>query len=391
MKLFDSLHKDKQTVLVVNGYNATNGGGLRIFQGLISYLGGLSQEGVCTQPIIIFSPRHVDLFIEKAYKLGMNVIVYSPTGIQLIDQILLYYFYLPIRAFLAQKSECLLNLGDLIVPCVSRQIYYLDWPYAIQEAKDIWQKMNFIQRIYRLSKLSNIKIFVNVPRVMIVQSQFVANKMTLALGRTSSVVIPCPVEKPKVLQEYDHPGIISNNKGIYQFLCLSSFAPHKNIEILLSVANVLKMRGIQIRIVLTLDSRLPNVNAFLKKIYQSKLSSYLRNVGPLSFDKVEDYFDCSDALLLPTKLETFGIPYVESLARGKPILTSDLPFAHEVCKTGTLFFDPSDPNDIANVIQKFIQNPRIEFDQSIVDRLVTECRPSNVYAEILDQVKFHDK
>ena len=34
----------------------------------------------------------------------------------------------------------------------------------------------------------------------------------------------------------------------------------------------------------------------------------------------------------------------------RPILTSDLPFAHDICKEAALYFDPLSPQDIGDVI-----------------------------------------
>ncbi len=388
MKARKAFRKDRPTTVVVNGYNLTHGGGLRIFQGLIGFLGKNYKKDCLSPPVIIFSPRHNQSCIQDAYALGLNVIIYRPTGIQQIDQTLLYFLYLPVRALFAQKSECLLNLGDYIVPYVSRQVYYFDWPYAIQDAKDVWHKMSLVQRINRGIKLSNIRIFVDTPDKVIVQSQFIARAMIQKLRRKSLVVIPCPVEKVSSSTIYKQSKNFSDTSKIYQFLCLSSFATHKNIEILLNVAKILKMRDVQFRIILTLDSKIAGVAAFLTRINESGMSKYFLNVGALSFSEVDKWFMHSDALLLPTKLETFGIPYVESLARQRPILTSDLPFAHELCKTGTVFFNPNDPDNIAIVIEEFIQNRGVAIDQEKIDNLVDGCCPKRVYAEIVAQTQY---
>lgn len=48
----------------------------------------------------------------------------------------------------------------------------------------------------------------------------------------------------------------------------------------------------------------------------------------------------------------------------KPILTSDLSFATTVCGDAALYFNPMDPNDIANKIRELITN------QSLYNNLV---------------------
>lgn len=380
--------QNKYPNLVVNGYNCTNGGGLRIFQGMVRFLGDLPKDGSTSAPVVLFSPRHDASLIDEARALGLTVIVYQPTRFQQLDQALLYFVNLPIRALFARHSECLVNLGDFIVPFARRQIYYFDWLYAVIEAADVWKQMTWPERINRAIKWANIRLFIKTPKVVIVQSQFVAQQMIKVLGRQSPIVIPCPVE------EFEHeatpsvPAMPHSISRTHRFLCLSSFASHKNVDILLKVAAHLKSRGLAAQILLTLDDTDRKVKAFTKRIDESELSQFIVNIGVLKFRDVDAWFAISDALLLPTKLETFGLPYVESLTRGRPILTSDLPFAHEICRTGTMFFDPDDPENIADAIETFIQNGGIDIDEAEVRRIVEDCRPERVFSEILSQTRF---
>lgn len=375
--------QNKHPPLIVNGYNSTHGGGLRIFEGLVRFLGAIPKEDFVSVPVVVFSPRHNLALIDEARALGLKVWVYSPTGIQQLDQILLYFIHLPIRAHLIRHSECLLNLGDFIVPFARNQIYYFDWLYAVTVATDVWKQMSFSELFNRGIKWANIKTFIKTPRVVVVQSQFVARQITEVLGHPSPTIIPCPVEEFNATPQPNLPLISESEERAPQFLCLSSFATHKNIEILLDVAEILRSRGIRARIVLTLNKSDRNVAAFMHQLETRGLCDILVNAGVLDFGEIDAWFEACDALLLPTKLESFGLPYVESLARGRPILTSDLPFAHEICKTGTIFFDPNNPNSIADAIDKFIKDSGTEINNDIVNQLVKDCLPDQVYSKIL--------
>lgn len=377
-----------KTALVVNGYNSTHGGGLRIFKGLVRFLGSRPEDEFSAPPVVLFSPRHDPSLIAEAKALGLKAVKYRATGFRPLDQVLLYFLHLPIRALFTRRSECLVNLGDFIVPFATRQVYYFDWLYAVTEAADVWKQMSLPQRINRGIKRANIRRFINTPHVVIVQSQYVAQQLTQVLGRQTPTIIPCPVEEVAEPMPPTDRETITNAVQSHQFLCLSSYATHKNVEILLDVAKILKSRSLTARIVLTLDDTNHEVMAFLTRINENGLSDFLVNVGVLNFRDVDSWFAACDALLLPTKLESFGLPYVESLARGRPILTSDLPFAHEICKTGTQFFDPDDPVAIADTIDVFIQAGGKNIDETIVNQIVASCRPDRVFSDILSQAKF---
>ena len=77
----------------------------------------------------------------------------------------------------------------------------------------------------------------------------------------------------------------------------------------------------------------------------------LVNLGPISRDEVAAIFGMSDALLMPTKLETFGIPFVEAMQSRTPIITTNFDFVRAVCRDAALYLDsPDDPEELKNAI-----------------------------------------
>lgn len=359
---------------------------MRIFEGLVRFIGNLPKDESVSRPVVWFSPRHDDILVAEARALGLNALVFSPTGVQQIDQIILNFIYLPIRMRFVRRSEYLLNLGDFIVPFVRNQLYYFDWLYAVVEVPEIWKQMDPIQRLNRAIKLLNIRALIKTPQIVVVQSEFVAQQMMKVLARPTAAVIPCPVERLDGSKRDYYSKRVPISGEILQLFCLSSFATHKNIEVIPNVAQILKSRGIQFRFILTLDEKDRRVKKFLSDVENKNLSQFIVNAGFLSFNEINAWFESSHALFFPTKLETFGIPYVESLARRRPILTSDLPFAHEICKTGTSFFNPDDPIDIADKIEQFIHGAGNEIDDFVVEKIIEDCCPQRVFSKILASV-----
>ena len=62
-------------------------------------------------------------------------------------------------------------------------------------------------------------------------------------------------------------------------------------------------------------------------------------------------YNQADAMFLPTLLETFSASYPEAMKMERPILTSDLDFAKDICGDAALYFNPLDSYDIANKIK----------------------------------------
>ena len=48
------------------------------------------------------------------------------------------------------------------------------------------------------------------------------------------------------------------------------------------------------------------------------------------------------AFVLPTVMETFGLPFVEAMASSAPVICADMPFAREICGDAALYFPAGD-------------------------------------------------
>jgi glycosyltransferase involved in cell wall biosynthesis len=100
----------------------------------------------------------------------------------------------------------------------------------------------------------------------------------------------------------------------------------------------------------------PIAKGFLERIEKEKLSSIV-NIGPISRPEVAAIFAASDALLMPTKLETFGIPFVEAMQSRTPIITSNYDFVRAVCGDAALYLNnPDDPRELMQAILELQYN-----------------------------------
>ncbi len=124
-------------------------------------------------------------------------------------------------------------------------------------------------------------------------------------------------------------------RTVFHLLVLSSYYRHKNLEILNGIIALMRERGIQdIRFTTTLPP-----DDFEKTISLEN-RSLVDNVGPQRPDECPRLYQGSDALFLPSLLECFSANYVEAMAMGRPIITTDLGFAHTICADAALYFEP---------------------------------------------------
>lgn len=133
-----------------------------------------------------------------------------------------------------------------------------------------------------------------------------------------------------------------------QLLAVGNRMPHKNFELLLdALASIPAER--RPRLVITGshgDDPLAPVVARLG------LGAHVELRGWLPADELERLYAESTALVFPTRFEGFGLPTLEAMARGCPVICSDLPVMHEVAGDAARYVDPSDAASIALAIDE---------------------------------------
>jgi glycosyltransferase involved in cell wall biosynthesis len=148
-------------------------------------------------------------------------------------------------------------------------------------------------------------------------------------------------------------------KGEIRFLTLTSYYSHKNLEIIPLLSDELKKRSIHnIKFVLTIDDQ------SYEKIFGK---NYLNDVVTLGAVKPEEcpslYQEC-DIMFLPTLAECFSASYPEAMVMKKPIITTDLGFARDICGNAAVYYEPMNPVAAADAIEKLIN------DKALQERLI---------------------
>jgi glycosyltransferase involved in cell wall biosynthesis len=84
-------------------------------------------------------------------------------------------------------------------------------------------------------------------------------------------------------------------------------------------------------------------------------------VGGVPNEETVQFYRAADLLVYPSFNETFGLPILEAMACGCPVVTSDLSSMPEIAGGAALLADPHDPNSIARSILQAIESasPRL--------------------------------
>lgn len=131
------------------------------------------------------------------------------------------------------------------------------------------------------------------------------------------------------------------------FIYVGSLHPRKNVVNLIKAFDIFKKES-QADHKLVLVGRLAWKNEQLKEVYTS--TEYRDDIiftGHLSNEDLPKYMAAAAALTYVSLFEGFGIPLLEAMSSGTPVITSDISSMPEVAGDAAVLVDPHSPDSIA--------------------------------------------
>lgn len=149
--------------------------------------------------------------------------------------------------------------------------------------------------------------------------------------------------KEKILEKY-------NIKKPY-LLYVGSLYPHKNVE---SVVLALKLVKKDVNLVIV-SSRNVFAERFIGFVKKEGAEELVKFLGYVPDEELAVLYKNAEAFIYPTLSEGFGLPGLEAMVAGTPVLASDIPVLKEVYGDAALYFNPRSTDDIAHKIQQVLE------------------------------------
>jgi glycosyltransferase involved in cell wall biosynthesis len=83
-------------------------------------------------------------------------------------------------------------------------------------------------------------------------------------------------------------------------------------------------------------------------------------LGRCSDERVVEAIEDAGILCLPSHFEGFGIVLAEAMAAGRVVVGADAPGIRDVVPDSRLLFPPDDPEQLAQILSRFIGNPEAQ-------------------------------
>ncbi len=154
------------------------------------------------------------------------------------------------------------------------------------------------------------------------------------------------------------PGAMPENVRDYLFYPAHAWR-HKNHRRLLDAVYELKRsHSLEVNVIFTghlLDGDFNRVDIH-QEILDRSLQDQVFHIGTVSLDELKYLYLNARALIHPSLFEGFGIPLLEAMICGCPIIAADRTSIPEVAGDAALYFNPDDTSDIAEKIKYFLAN-----------------------------------
>lgn len=137
-------------------------------------------------------------------------------------------------------------------------------------------------------------------------------------------------------------------------LSVSTVIPRKNYKTLIQAMGYIK-DYIPHKLIIAGKFTPKNIKPLQKLVSTLELHDRIQFTGFISDKKLQKLYQDCDFVVIPSLYEGFGLPALESLKQGIPLICSDIPPFQEVTQGKALYFNPTNPVDLANQI-KFLHN-----------------------------------
>lgn len=152
------------------------------------------------------------------------------------------------------------------------------------------------------------------------------------------------------------------------FLAIGPTYPHKNFEILISAYDKLSCTEKQKHPLVIVGGKQPYLNLIKQFVFDLNLTENVHFLNYVPENLMPALYWEAKALVFPSLYEGFGMPPLEAMACGCPVIASNTPAVLEICENAALYINPYNQKSITNALQKLIRNDDGSYFQQLVEK-----------------------
>tara|TARA_B100000686_G_scaffold348727_1_gene440484 strand:+ start:179 stop:1273 length:1095 start_codon:yes stop_codon:yes gene_type:complete len=263
--------------------------------------------------------------------------------------------------YIPKYSTKLLNYSNLLIntsylkiwkPDVIHKTYYNDYKYSFIKAKKILNVWDLSHEIYHdmYNKPKNWR-----PKRSALET---ADHVICSSRKTQKDLInfyEFDIKKTSVVYQ-SAPNLTTNNTLLRakkkNLLFVGSRKKYKNFDKLLEAFSLNPQILNDFKLICFGEEKLSKEENYLLEKFNLDNSNIIFESG--NDKKLSELYSNSTALIYPSKNEGFGFPPLEAMSYGCPVISSNNEAILEATSLNEFSFNPDDPKDILNKIEKVI-------------------------------------
>lgn len=135
-------------------------------------------------------------------------------------------------------------------------------------------------------------------------------------------------------------------------LTMANLYPHKNLGITLGISNALKEKHPDFKFRFVISVKKEDFLNAQGIVDSEEIGKHYLFLGTVSVAECPSLYEQCDIELQPSLLESFTATYPEAMRMGKPIVTTDLAYARQLCGDAACYYSALDAEAAAEAIYK---------------------------------------
>ena len=145
-------------------------------------------------------------------------------------------------------------------------------------------------------------------------------------------------------------------------LYAGNIKPHKNVDRLIEAFALLRQRGMTTVKLMIIGDDISKYSNLRRLVHRHQLHQHVRFLGFVSTDTLAALYRLAQVFVFPSLYEGFGLPPLEAMANGTPVVTANVSSLPEVVGDAALLIDPMDANSIAEGLHRVLMDGDLRAD-----------------------------
>ena len=252
------------------------------------------------------------------------------------------------------------NTAPLSLPQSTRLVLVVHDLIFMEPLRRLPLSSSLYQNLGRLYRRLVVPRAIRRASVVITDSEFSKREIVSCFGTAPQFVRVIPVS---ILKSWFLPAALPLEERGNYILCIAGESPSKNLpRALLGYSRLCALLSHEAPKLVIAGVSMAAQAGFRQIARAAGVEHRVQFASYLPFSDLQELYRQARLVLVPSLLEGFGIPVLEGMASGTPVVCSNATSLPEVAGDAAVFFDPLDPEQMAAGMAEVLEKPARQQD-----------------------------